>query len=289
MWARTAWAAIILSAAVVSGMVAKLHDHPRGVLREQANNHLNTKFGPASRRIWEDVVVFCPTPNVGENTFLNQRDCLISSEREYDSRGLSARWDNCNAFASGVPQIRERKVGLDWRRQVGPANPHFEVLRGSSTTIFPNAYASPTDGLVWVSYSNRNEISHKDIRPIAKDKSSIGVGFRFFSGQVSQTAFIESPVGEYSLEKSRDEQQASKRSYRVCPEFLPPPFIAFSIAILIVACGLYIQGLGWSASRKSYRGYFIVASGIGLMAFGWVGLFFGDWWSPIICTVKGAI
>lgn len=111
MWARTAWAAIILSAAVVSGMVAKLHDHPRGVLREQANNHLNTKFGPASRRIWEDVVVFCPTPNVGENTFLNQRDCLISSEREYDSRGLSARWDNCNAFASGVPKSGKEKSG----------------------------------------------------------------------------------------------------------------------------------------------------------------------------------
>lgn len=67
-----------------------------------------------------------------------------------------------------------------------------------------------------------------------------------------------------------------------------------AIGIGRILCGPSVPftndgAFGWRVPRKSYRRRLSLVAGIGVMAFGWFGLFFGDWWSPIICAARGGI
>lgn len=74
-----------------------------------------------------------------------------------------------------------------------------------------------------------------------------------------------------------NEQKRRERGDGVCPEFIPPPLIAFGIAAAMIASGFYIQGRRWRGAWIA--GILATLSGICL----WFSLLLGDWWSPLLC------
>lgn len=168
----------------------------------------------------------------------------------------------------------------EWVRvlSTGDSNPTdipYAVGRGAPS-IGSNQNDFNSEKLIYGRNSGFIE-SDGNVGTIASNERSIGILLSLFRG-------LESQEAKNNLEECCDKKGTRERRNRVCPELLPPPLIAFGFAIALIACGLYVQGLGWErAARQFYAGWTIYACGIALTAFGWFGLFFGDWWSPIIC------
>lgn len=289
MWARAALA-IGLSCTVVSLVMPELHHHGWRLAGEKAGDHLNTKFGTAFRSIRKNILIFSPSPNIGKSLLIHQRNCMLKIKSKNNCRCLTSRRDNGGTFPAPISQIRKFKIRWQWGRIASPIYPHAQILRWGSPAIFPHYNAAPAIGRAWISDRYWNEIADENIRPIAEYQCGSGIKFREFGRFVCEPTFIERQDGENSLKKCNDKEQPRKSGDWVCPEFLPPPLIAFSAAIIVIACGLYVQWRGWRrTARQRYRGWAIAAIGICVMGFGWFGLFFGDWWSPIICALRVAI
>lgn len=94
-------------------------------------------------------------------------------------------------------------------------------------------------------------------------------------GATYETSLVRSNADK---ENGEDRERSSEGSGRVCPEFLPPPFIVFGIAASMVALGFYIEAI-----TRTVAGYVWGAVFVCIGVVGWLSLLFGDWWSPLIC------
>lgn len=277
--------AIALGCAVVSVMIAELNQEPNGLDLYSSGDYLNAEFRSTLWSVGENIAVFSPSPNVREITPFGQSQGVLSIQNKNGCRDLSSRGDNRCAVAASVAKIGERVVRWYWIFEFCPANPHSEILRWCCATVLPDDDTLPSYGVSRVSDRQRHELTYKNIWPIAYDDSARRVQFGSSGIFISFSALDKRAPCEECLKKCCEEQCARERCNRVCPKFLPPPFVAFSVAIIFIACGLYIQGIGWRAPCQSYRCWVPVLVGVLVMGFGWFGLFFGDWWSPIICLI----
>lgn len=293
MWARAAMmAAVGLSCLIMAGMVAEFDHHGQWSRVYSFDNYANAKFSSAPWSIRKNISILCPSPHIQKFLVSLQLNCRWQPEHKGAGSDIST-WRNYWSadVTRSFSEVRERKIRRQWPIEKLPTNPSFQIDRRRCATVFPENYRLPSAELpVLISRFKGLEFTNKNIRSISNNKSISRIFLGSLSGSVSIFAFDKCKPCKNDLKECCDKESPGKRRYWICPKFLPPPFLAFSIAIVIVAGGLYVQGLGWGrSSRQFYRRWFIFGIGILIMACGWFGLFFGDWWSPLICAVRGGV
>ena len=180
-----------------------------------------------------------------------QRDPSIQVSR----RGISGVLDTCGEFQSNAITILSH------------------IASGNNIDFYPRALRC--DGCVGSFLSSSDRSLH-----VFGLLSGGGLGFinRFLQPFVlsNQSAPLQKPA--YDKTKRQEEKKSGESGVRVCPEFLPPPFIALGIPATMFAGGIYIQGVVRTEAKR-LLGLLIAVAGL----LGCFALCFGDWWSPLIC------